>query len=127
MFATPRAHNTTVTQHDGHAAHPLTGQFAPELTLTTKTGPTRLADLMRHARPLLLDLSGGTQLPAAAAGWKDRVDTVAAHCARPPAGALLIRPDGYVAWAATLDEPTEQVLNTLNTALTTWFGTAHAS
>jgi hypothetical protein len=116
----------TGTQHDDLTAPRLTGRFAPELTLTTKTGPARLADLMRNARPLLLDLSGGTHLPVAAAGWKDRVDTVAAHCSRPPARALLIRPDGYVAWAATPDEPTAQVLATLESALTTWFGTGNS-
>ncbi|MEW1659973.1 hypothetical protein [Streptomyces sp. NPDC093707] len=48
-------------------------------------------------------------------------------CARPPARLLLIRPDGYVAWAATPDEPTAQVLHTLKSALTTWFGTGHTS
>jgi 2-polyprenyl-6-methoxyphenol hydroxylase-like FAD-dependent oxidoreductase len=117
----------TGTRHDDHTAHPLTGRFAPELTLTTDTGPTRLGDLMRNARPLLLDLSGGTRLSAATAGWKDRVDTLAARCARPPARALLIRPDGYVAWAATPDEPTEQVLTMLKSALTTWFGPGHTS
>jgi hypothetical protein len=117
----------TGTQHDDHTAHPLTGRFTPDLALTTRTGPVRLADLMRNARPLLLDLSGGTHLLVAAAGWKDRVDTVAAHCSRPPARALLIRPDGYVAWATTPDEPAEHVLVTLKSALTTWFGTGDFS
>ncbi|WP_240529415.1 FAD-dependent monooxygenase [Streptomyces antioxidans] len=113
-------------QNDEAAGHPLTGRFAPDLMLTTETGPARLADLMRNARPLLLDLSGGTQLSTAAAGWKDRVDTVSAHCTDPPAHALLIRPDGYVAWAATLDEPIEHLRNALGSALTTWFGTEWA-
>jgi 2-polyprenyl-6-methoxyphenol hydroxylase-like FAD-dependent oxidoreductase len=85
-------------------------------------GHVRLAELMRNARPLLLDLSGGTHVLVAAAGWKDRVDTVAAACSRPPARALLIRPDGYVAWAAMPDDSAEHVLVTLQSALTTWFG-----
>lgn len=48
---------------------------------------------------MLLDLSDGAA-SAAAAPWADHVDTVSATMADPVAAAVLIRPDGYVAWAA---------------------------
>ncbi|MCX4092912.1 FAD-dependent monooxygenase [Nocardia sp. alder85J] len=100
------------TPYDTGCAHPLAGRLAPDLTVATPDGPRRLADLLHPARPLLLDPTGGT--PAAA--WSDRVDTVPAPDA--PA-TLLIRPDGYIAWAA--DEPDP---DGLHTALTRWFGPA---
>ncbi|MCX5215006.1 FAD-dependent monooxygenase [Kitasatospora sp. NBC_00240] len=105
------------------SAHPLAGRFVPDTDLETASGSTRPAELMRGGRPLLLDLTGGTGLPAAtAAPWKDRIDVVAAGCARPPAAALLIRPDGYVAWAAAVGEPDGQVVEGLGSALAAWFG-----
>ncbi|NRQ36593.1 FAD-dependent oxidoreductase [Nonomuraea sp. NN258] len=73
--------------------HPLVGRLAPDLALTTAAGPTRLAELLHQGRPLLLDLAGGT----AASGGP--IDVVTATTADPPADALLIRPDGHVAWA----------------------------
>lgn len=101
-------------------AHPLAGRFAPDLTVRTSQGAVRLAELARGASPLLLDLTGGEAgLADRAAGWKDRVDTVAADCPDAPAGALLLRPDGYVAWAcdAGAADP-----DGLERALRTWFG-----
>ncbi|WP_245687139.1 FAD-dependent monooxygenase [Streptacidiphilus griseoplanus] len=103
-------------------AHPLAGRFAPDLALTTGSGTSRLAELMRGARPLLLDLTGGPDLRDAATGWKDRVDTAAATSPDPAPAALLIRPDGYVAWAASPGEPTAEMRSGLRRALTTWFG-----
>jgi hypothetical protein len=75
---------------------PLVGALFPELSVTTADGMVRLAELLRAGRPLLLDLTG---VGAAAAGWRDRVDVVAATCPGHPA--LLIRPDGFVAWAGS--------------------------
>jgi len=96
-----------------------TGWFAPSLDLKADDGrPHRLAELGRDARPLLLDLSGGTELAAAASPWSSRVVPVTAHTATPPAPALLIRPDGYVAWAGA--DP-----DGLRAALGRWFGTPH--
>ncbi|HEY3483093.1 MAG TPA: FAD-dependent monooxygenase [Streptomyces sp.] len=96
--------------------HPLTGTFAPDLTLHTDHGTTTVAELMRAARPVFVDLSGRADLREVAAGWP-RVESVAAKTDAKPADALLIRPDGYVAWAA--DEPTA---DSLRAALTAWFG-----
>ncbi len=101
----------------GPDAHPLAGRFVPDLPLYTETGPIRLAHLMRDARPLLLDLNGGTAA-SALAGHRDRVDLVKARCQTPPAPALLIRPDGYVAWAGSPEDAT------LEPVLAAWFGPA---
>jgi hypothetical protein len=98
-----------------HPAAPA-GWFVPSLTLTTADGNTRrLAGFLRDARPLLLDLTGGNDLAATAEPWRDRVRHVAATVGNAPASALLIRCDGYVAWAGA--DP-----GSLKGALTRWFG-----
>ena len=76
---------------DGHT-HPLSGRWAPDLTLRTDDGPRRVAELLRRARPLLLSRTSG-----AGRAWEPRIDVVTTADA--PAEAVLIRPDGYVAWA----------------------------
>jgi 2-polyprenyl-6-methoxyphenol hydroxylase-like FAD-dependent oxidoreductase len=102
-------------------SHPLAGRWAPDLALDTAGGPTRVGELLRQARPVLLDLAGHEEWRAVAGRWKDRVDVVAAGCADAPAEALLIRPDGHVAWAAA-DGPREAEAQGLREALTRWFG-----
>ncbi|MDL4815444.1 FAD-dependent monooxygenase [Actinomadura opuntiae] len=106
--------------------HPAVGGWLADFPLTIGTERTRLADLMNRARPLLLDLGGPDRLADAASAWKDRVDIVTAAGTPPtdPARALLVRPDGYVAWAAAPDTAGEQARATLLDALTTWFGPA---
>ncbi|MFG2827772.1 polyketide hydroxylase [Streptomyces sp. NPDC048434] len=113
----------------GAAAHPLVGRFAPDLQLETPTGTTRLAALMRGARPLLLDLAGRNDVRAVVEhGWPGRVETVPARCPdrRPPAAALLVRPDGQVAWAApeaaASPDAAGRQQSCLQHALTAWFG-----
>ncbi|HKH51189.1 MAG TPA: FAD-dependent monooxygenase [Mycobacterium sp.] len=76
--------------------HPLSGLLVPDLTLDNGR---RVAELLHHGRPVLLDLSGG-DVGKAAHGWADRVDVVAGAADDLEACAMLIRPDGYVAWAA---------------------------
>ncbi|OBI51360.1 FAD-dependent monooxygenase [Mycobacterium sp. E796] len=95
--------------------HPLSGWPVPELTLDDGR---RVAELLHDARPILLDLDCGAE--ATARGWLDRVDVVRAAAADPPAAAALIRPDGYVAWAADALGPDEEA--GLRTALERWFG-----
>ena len=71
--------------------HPLSGRMVPDFVLDDGR---RVEELLRSARPVLLDLTGGLAVT------HDRVDVVTATMAERPAAALLIRPDGYVAWAA---------------------------
>jgi 2-polyprenyl-6-methoxyphenol hydroxylase-like FAD-dependent oxidoreductase len=95
--------------------HPLSGRPVPELTLGDGR---RVAELLHDARPVLLDLDGA--VAGAARGWVDRVDVVSSTIADRPAVALLIRPDGYVAWAADTFEAAEEA--GLRAALQRWFG-----
>jgi 2-polyprenyl-6-methoxyphenol hydroxylase-like FAD-dependent oxidoreductase len=106
------------------AQHPLVGRFTPDLRLATAKGSTRIAELMRAARPLLLDFTPDGRGASAAADWSDRVPAliVKPEGGRAPADVLLIRPDGFVAWAAGpgAAESTEG----LTTALRAWCGVA---
>jgi 2-polyprenyl-6-methoxyphenol hydroxylase-like FAD-dependent oxidoreductase len=105
---------------DGASVHPLVGGWAPDLPLRAEGGDTRLATLMHGARPVLLDLSADGRLRAAAASWTDRVQTTVARSDGPLEG-ILVRPDGYVAWAAA---PGDHDTHTLRHALQKWFGVA---
>ena len=96
--------------------HRLSGLMVPDLVFDDGT---RVADLMHTARPLLLDFAGG-EARGVAERWMDRVDVATAEMAGPPAAAILIRPDGYVAWAA--DEFGAEDADRLRGALTRWFG-----
>jgi hypothetical protein len=53
--------------------------------------------------------------------WRHRIDI---HTADRPADALLIRPDAHIAWAATVDGPTDTAAPTLREALSGWFGSS---
>jgi 3-(3-hydroxy-phenyl)propionate hydroxylase len=112
--------------YDLGAGHPLLGRRIPDLDLHTADGPTRVFTLLHDARPVLLNLSEPGSFDIAA--WADRVRLVnAGHDAvweLPVIGevaapaAVLIRPDGHVAWAGDLTDPE------LPRALATWFGAA---
>lgn len=107
----------------GHDHHALIGTFAPDLALRTDRGATSVADLMHGGRPILLDLADRADLRETARDWQHRVDVHAADTDHRPADALLIRPDAHVAWAATIDEPTDTAAPALREALSGWFGT----
>lgn len=106
----------------GADRHPLTGAFAPDLKLRTDQGPTRVADLLHAARPVLLDLAGRGDLTGVAGKWSHRVDVVAAATDDRPADALLIRPDAHIAWAATVNEAADTATASLEQALADWCG-----
>ncbi|MFB7476971.1 FAD-dependent monooxygenase [Kitasatospora sp. NPDC056184] len=98
--------------------HPLLGRPVPAAALTG-AGHASLAEPLRGGRGVLLDLSGGAADLAAAAGWAARVDVVTAEAAEGiDAPALLIRPDGHVAW---VDTPEGDPAG-LRHALALWFG-----
>jgi 2-polyprenyl-6-methoxyphenol hydroxylase-like FAD-dependent oxidoreductase len=110
--------------YDLGEGHPLLGRRMPDLDLVTADGPCRLFTLLHAARPVLLNLGepGGFAITP----WAARVQLVdATHGGvweLPVLGevtapsAVLIRPDGHVAWVGDLTDPG------LPDALTTWFG-----
>jgi 2-polyprenyl-6-methoxyphenol hydroxylase-like FAD-dependent oxidoreductase len=110
--------------YDLGEGHPLLGRRMPDLDLVTPDGPLRVYTLLHDARPVLLNLgeAGGFDNTP----WADRVQMIDAEYTGPwelPAigpvtapTAVLIRPDGHVAWVGDLIEPG------LHGALTTWFG-----
>jgi hypothetical protein len=100
----------------------LTGTFAAGLTLHAREGTTTVAALAHTQRPLLLDLADRPDLRETAGGWQHRIDIHTVGSEGRPADALLIRPDAYVAWAATVDEPIDAAAPSLREALSHWFG-----
>jgi 2-polyprenyl-6-methoxyphenol hydroxylase-like FAD-dependent oxidoreductase len=85
----------------GTQPHPLTGRLAPDLQLKTDDGRTSIAMLMRAARPVLLDFGPDDRVAAAAAKRSRHVPFMRAKVVggSAPADAMLIRADGWVAWA----------------------------
>ena len=101
----------------------MIGTFAPDLALHTDRGATSVAELMHTARPVFLDLADRPDLRETARDWQHRIDIHTAETDHRPADALLIRPDAHIAWAATIDEPTDTAVLALREALSGWFGT----
>jgi len=115
--------------YDLGEGHPLLGRRMPDLDLVTANGPQRFFTLLHDARPVLLNLGepAGFDLTP----WADRVKVIDARykgiwqlpvlgvVAAPTA--VLVRPDGYVAWVGDLAQLG------LSEALATWFGPATAA
>lgn len=110
--------------YDLGEGHPLLGRRMPDLDLVTTGGPVRVFALLHDARPVLINLDEPGTLNITP--WVDRVKTIDANCSGawelPVIGvvaapaAVLIRPDGHVAWVGDGDR------RGLDEALTTWFG-----
>ena len=115
--------------YDLGEGHKLLGRRMPDLDLTTASGPLRVFTLLHDAQPVLLNLGepGGIDITP----WADRVQLIDASSvdtwklpvlgAVAAPGAVLIRPDGYVAWVGDLTQLG------LADALTTWFGSPTAA
>ena len=110
--------------YDVGEGHPLLGRRMPDLDLVTVNGPLRFFTLLHDARPVLLNL--GEPGSFAIGPWADRVQSMDARYegtwdlpaigAVPGPAAVLIRPDGYVAWVG------DRAQQGLTDALTIWFG-----
>jgi len=112
--------------YDLGEGHPLLGRRMPDLEVITANGPLRVFTLLHEARPVLLNLGEPGSFDIAQ--WSDRVRSIDAEYdgawELPALGAVsaptavLIRPDGYVAWVG------DETQTGLTDALTTWFGPA---
>jgi 3-(3-hydroxy-phenyl)propionate hydroxylase len=110
--------------YDLGEGHPLLGRRMPDLDLITANGPLRVFGLLHDAKPVLLNLGEPGVLDVAPRA--DRVQMIEAHYLGPwelpvlgtvdAPTAVLIRPDGYVAWVG------DGTGTGLPEALSTWFG-----
>jgi hypothetical protein len=112
--------------YDCGEGHPLLGRRMPDLDLITANGPLRVFTTLHRARPVLLNFGQPGDFDITP--WADRVQLIDAKyvgtweipalgvVAAPPV--VLVRPDGYVAWAGDRNQ------RGLAVALATWFGAA---
>jgi len=113
-------------RYDLGEGHPLLGRRMPDLDVKTDDGPMRVYSLLHEALPLLLNLRARGSVDIGP--WTDRVRLVEARYDGPwelpaiglvaPPSAVLIRPDGYVAWVG--DGTDEGLIE----SLARWFGPA---
>jgi hypothetical protein len=110
--------------YDLGEGHPLLGRRMPDLDLETADGPLRVFTLLHDARPVVLNFGEPGRLDITP--WADRVQLLdAAYVGLwelpvlgpiTPPTAVLVRPDGYIAWVE------DGSATGLRDALTTWFG-----
>jgi 2-polyprenyl-6-methoxyphenol hydroxylase-like FAD-dependent oxidoreductase len=107
-------------RYDLGGGHPLVGRSAPDFELADRT---KLAELLGKGKGLFLDFDARPQLRALAGRWSGRIAHVASDVKdRLGLSAVLVRPDGVVAWAAEADPDHEQAAQ----AASRWFGEPEA-
>ena len=111
-------------RYDFGEGHPLLGRRMPDLDLSTADGALRVYSLLHRLRPALIRFGDHARFDIAP--WAGRVPSIDARYdgawelpvigeVEAP-GAVLVRPDGYVAWVGT------GTSDGLADALTKWFG-----
>lgn len=105
-------------RYDLGGGHPLVGRSAPDFELADGT---RLGDRLRNGKGLVLDFDADAPLQALAGRWHGRIAYVACDAKdRLGLTAVLVRPDGIVAWAGEGAANQEE----LTQAASRWFGKA---
>jgi hypothetical protein len=103
-------------RYDLGGGHPLGGRSAPDFELVDGT---KLGELLRNGKGLLLDFDGSGPLEALASCWSGKVTYVASDAKdRLGLSAVLVRPDGFVAWAIEATPDLEEAAR----AMSRWFG-----
>jgi FAD binding domain len=112
-------------RYDLGGSHPLVGRSVPDFELVDGT---RLGELFKKGGGVLLDFDARSQLQALASRWSDRITYVASEPKdqsknRLGLSAVLVRPDGFVAWAAEAAPDLEEA----SQAASRWFGEPEAA
>ena len=103
--------------------HPLVGRWVPDFGVANAAGSHRIAELARDGRPLLVDLTESGSVAAAFTDVGDQLTVAAGRAVgKIAATAVVVRPDGYVAWASSQGQPGPDELCALRGALSYWFG-----
>jgi hypothetical protein len=103
-------------RYDLGGGHPLAGRSAPDFELADGR---KLGELLRDGTALLLDFDGRASLQSLAGDWASRIRYVASDVKdRLGVSAVLVRPDGFVAWAGAAVANLEEAAQ----ALSRWFG-----
>jgi 2-polyprenyl-6-methoxyphenol hydroxylase-like FAD-dependent oxidoreductase len=103
-------------RYDLGGAHPLTGRSAPDFELLDGQ---KIGEFLRNGKGLLLDFNASAPLEALASRWRDRIAYVASGAKdRLGFSAVLLRPDGIVAWAGEADPKREEAAEVASR----WFG-----
>ncbi|WP_347879221.1 hypothetical protein [Burkholderia sp. BCC0405] len=111
-----RAFAVVVEDADLGDGHPLAGRSVPDFELADGT---RLGEHVRHGKGVLLDFDGGRPFQALANRWRDRIAYLASDAKdRLGLRAVLVRPDGVVAWAGDDAASADEAAH----AAARWFG-----
>jgi hypothetical protein len=118
------ADNRYITGADEHA---LVGRWVPDFAVASAGATRRVAELARDGRPLLIDLTDDAVVATAVAEIGDQLAVAAGRAVGDVAAtAVLVRPDGYVAWAwsasMSAHTPDPEQLRQLRCVLSRWFG-----